>query len=319
MERPAGAPEFISREEQLKLLQKDQKERIDARVYSTTSVNSKVPSTTFSTGTNKTPDSYNTFWRDGYWEKWDEIVTLPRYRTSQVIDPPDGKLPALTPRAEELIRARRTRFSRPPEGPEDMPIWSGRCVRGWLSGPPLRAAGGGYNNDEHIVQGTDTLSIIQEMNHEAQIVPLDGRPHPPSVIRLTKGDSRGHWEGDTLVVDTTNFVGATVFYSGVQTVGNDGAVGGTTSEKLHVVEWYTMLDGNNIQYRATIDDPDTVVRPYTVEFVLYRMPNQKQLVEYACHEGNRAMRNILAGARAMEAKGIKDPVYSWEGEEEKFK
>src|SRR5260221_7276367 len=92
-------------------------------------------------------------------------------------------------------------------------------------------------------------------------------------------------------------------------VGNDGFGGGTSSEKLHVVERYTMLDGNNIQYRATIDDPDTYVKPYTYEFVMYRIPGQQQLVEYACHEGNRAIEYILSGARALEAQGIKDPAY----------
>jgi hypothetical protein len=153
------------------------------------------------------------------------------------------------------------------------------------------------------------------MNHETQIAALDGSAHPPEAIRLLKGDSRGHWDGDTLVIDIRNFVGATVLNAGVMTVGIGGG-GGTSSEKLHVVEQYTMLDGNNLQYHAMIDDPDTYVRPYTVEFVMYRVPNQKQLVEYACHEGNYAMKNILAGARSMEAKGIKDPVYFGGAEEE---
>jgi hypothetical protein len=317
-ERPAGVPEFISRDEQLKLLKKDQKQKIDQRVYSTSSVNERIESHTFSdAGKTKTPDSYNTFWRDGYWENWDEIITLPKYRTWQVVDPLDGKVPALTPRAQALLSARRSRFSRPPEGPEDMPMYSGRCVRAIESGPPLMASSlSHYNNDMHIVQGPETFALIQEMIHETQIVPLDGSGHPPAAIRLTKGDSRGHWEGDTLVVDTANFIDATLYYSGPQTVGAVGSVGGTSSEKLHVVERYTQLDGNNIQYRATVDDPDTYVKPYTVEFILYRLRNQKQLVEYACHEGNRALMNILAGARALEAKGIKDPAYFAGAEDE---
>jgi hypothetical protein len=147
------------------------------------------------------------------------------------------------------------------------------------------------------------------MNHETQIVSLDGRGHPPGAISLLKGDSRGHWEADTLVIDTTNFVGATVFTAGVMSVGNDGLGGGTSSEKLHVVERYTLIDANNILYRATVDDPETYVKPYTTEWVMYRVPDQKQLVEYACHEGNRAIVNILSGARAFDAKGIKDPAY----------
>jgi hypothetical protein len=111
------------------------------------------------------------------------------------------------------------------------------------------------------------------------------------------------------VIDTTNFVGATAFSAGVMSVANDGLGGGVSSEKLHVVERYTLLDANNILYQATVDDPDTYLKPYTYEFVMYRIPDQKQLVEYACHEGNRAIANILAGARAFEAKGIKDPAY----------
>src|SRR5262249_3125412 len=177
---------------------------------------------------------------------------------------------------------------RPPRGPEDLPIWSGRCVRGQVSGPPLRAPGGSYNNNQHIVQGPETFVVIQEMNHESQIVPLNGSPHPSPAMKLLKGDSRGHWEGDALVVDTTNFVGATLVSAGVMSIGGDGIGGGTSSEKLHVVERYTMLDRSNILYRATVDDPDTYVKPYTYEFVMYRVPEQKQLVEFACHEGNRA-------------------------------
>jgi len=291
MNRPAGAPEFISAEDQLKLLQGDQKSKAELRIYGTVT----PPG-------GKTTDAYNTLWRDGYWEKWDRIATLDKYRTSQVVDN-DGRTPALTERAQAINRLRVARQNRPPEGPEDRPIWT-RCVRGQVSGPPMVGTGGSYNNDQHIVQGPDHFAVIQEMNHETQIVPLDNSAHPPAAIRLSKGDSRGHWEGDTLVIDTTNFVGATELYAGVMSVGN-----GTTSEKLHVVERYTMLDGNNIQYRASIDDPDTFVKPYTLEFIMWRMPDQKQLVEYACHEGNRSLANALTGARALEAKGIKDPVY----------
>jgi len=299
MQRAAGAPEFISAEEQLALLKGDQKDKADLRIYGTVT----PPG-------GKTVDAYNTLWRDGYWEKWDRLVTLPKYRTSQVIDPPDGRIPAMTERAQAINRLRVARQNRPPQGPEDRPIWT-RCVRGQVSGPPLVGTGGSYNNDQHIVQGPDTFAVVQEMNHETQLVPLDGSAHPPATIKLTKGDSRGHWEGDTLVIDTTNYVAATELYASQTAVGN-----GTTSEKLHVVERYTMLDGNNIQYQARIDDPDTFVKPYTIEFVMWRMPDQKQLVEYACHEGNRSLANALSGARALEAQGIKDPVYFGGAEED---
>src|SRR6185436_9000291 len=105
----------------------------------------------------------------------------------------------------EIVKARTERQDRMAQGPEDRPIWT-RCVRGQVSGPPLVGTGGSYNNNMHIVQGPETFAVIQEMNHETQLVPLDARAHTlPDSVRLAKGSSRGHWEGDTLVIDTTNF------------------------------------------------------------------------------------------------------------------
>src|SRR5205814_1470624 len=173
-----------------------------------------------------------------------------------------------------------------------------------VSGPPLVGTLGSYNNNMHIVQAPDNFVVIQEMNHEAQIVPLDGSAHPSSAVKLYKGDSRGHWEGDTLVIDSTNFTGATELSAGVMSVGN-----GTTSEKLHLVERYQMLDPDNILYRFTVNDPDTWTKPWSAEFMIWRMKDQKQLVEYACHEGNRSLEYALSGARALEAQGIVDPVF----------
>jgi hypothetical protein len=308
IERPVGAPEFITGEEQRARLEQDQQEKISLRIYGTVT----PPG-------GKTTDAHNTLWKDGYWERWDMIATLPRYRTSQVIDPPDGRLPATTERVQPMIRERVMRQNRPPEGPEDRPIWT-RCVRGQVSGPPLVGTEGSYNNDIHIVQGPDAVAVVQEMNHETQIVPLDGRPRTiPAAVKLVKGDSRGYWEGDTLVIDTTNYIGATMFNAGPM-IG-----GGMTSEQLHVVERYRLLDQNNMLYQARVEDAQTWVKPFTLEFVMWRMPDQKQLVEYACHEGNRSLGIALAGARALEARGIKDPVYfapegrAAEGEEEAVK
>jgi hypothetical protein len=221
-------------------------------------------------------------------------------RTSQVVDPPDGRVPPATPEAQQLQEERRVRQNRPAWGPEDRPLWT-RCVRGQVSGPPLVGTGGSYNNDLQIVQSPDHVVIIQEMIHESQIVPLDRRPHLPQDVKLYKGNSRGHWEGDTLVIDTTNFLPASVFNASVTSVGN-----GTTTEKLHVVERYQLLDPDNILYRFTVEDPGAWTKPWSAEFVMWRMKDQKMQVEYACHEGNRSLEYALSGARALEAAGIAD-------------
>jgi hypothetical protein len=282
MQRPAGAPEFYTAEELAKKQDADQKDRLDLRIYPTVTPPGE-----------KTTDAYNTLWRDGFWTK----IGTGSLRTSQIVDPPDGRLPPTTPRVAELQAGRTMRQNRGAWGPEDRPLWT-RCVRGQVSGPPLVGTGGSYNNNLQIVEGPDQVAIIQEMNHESQIVPLNNTPHLPPEMKLNKGDSRGHWEGDTLVIDTTNFIGATPLNAGVMSVGN-----GTTSDKLHVVERYQMLDANNILYHATVTDPDTWTKPFSIEFVIWRMQDQKLLNEYACHEGNRSLEYALSGARQLEAEG----------------
>jgi len=141
-----------------------------------------------------------------------------------------------------------------------------------------------YNSNYQIVQTPEHVMILMEMMHDVRIIPLDGRPHLPSDVRLWMGDSRGHWEGDTLVVDTTNFTDKT----GIQ--GSD--------ENLHVIERFTRVDANTILYNFTIEDPTTFVRPWTAELPFVAAPGP--IYEYACHEGNQALRNILLGARAEE-------------------
>jgi hypothetical protein len=151
-----------------------------------------------------------------------------------------------------------------------------------------------YNNGNEIIQTPGYVAILNEMIHEARIIPLDGRPHVHAKVRSYMGDSRGRWEGDTLVVETTNFFGDKNGF-----VGNGG--GDPHSADMVLIEKFTRTAPDVIQYEATIDDPKTFVRPWTVSFPLNHDP-EYELFEYACHEGNYAMFNMLSGARADEAK-----------------
>ncbi|HKT80685.1 MAG TPA: hypothetical protein VJP86_10735 [Vicinamibacterales bacterium] len=226
-----------------------------------------------------TTGNYNQFWMSE--RDWDN-------RTSLIIDPPNGQMPALTPAAQ----ARRARGGArqvvvegsesgprgPADGPEDRPL-SERCIS---YGAPRTSTG--YNSYVQITQSPETVSILQEMIHDARIVPMDGRPHLPSTVRQLHGDPRGHWEGDTLVVETTNFI--------------NGFQGSTPNVK--VIEKYTRPEQNYLNWEITVIDPDTWVQPWT--FMIRLKHVDEQLYEYACHEGNRSMVGILAGARADEAK-----------------
>ena len=218
-----------------------------------------------------------------YNEAWFERGTkvAPNLRTSIVVDPPDGRVPALTPEAREANAARAAIQRRLPEGPEDfaLPV---RCLLWPTAGPPMIP--GPYNNNYQIAQTRDYVAIDAEMIHDVRIIPLNGRQHLPSSIRQWMGDAVGHWEGDTLVVDTTNFTDKTRYR------GSD--------QNLHVIERFTRTGADTIQYRFTIDDPTAFTRPWTGEIILSRMAGP--LYEYACHEGNYSMLHMLAGARAQE-------------------
>jgi hypothetical protein len=202
-------------------------------------------------------------------------------RTSIVVDPADGKTPPLTPEARQAAAARAGAQERRPEKPEDfgLPV---RCIIWPTAGPPM--VPGGYNNNYQIVQTRDYVAIDSEMIHDVRIIPLDGRPHLPSDIRQWMGDSVGHWEGDTLVVDTTNFTGKTHFR------GSD--------RNLHVVERFTRTGADTILYRFTIDDATAFTKPWTGEIAMSKTPGP--LYEYACHEGNYSLASMLAAARAEE-------------------
>jgi hypothetical protein len=212
-------------------------------------------------------------------------------RTSQIVDPPDGRLPPITEEAKQ--RAQAQQAERKAAGGQydrvqNMPNGS-RCIIMGGAGPPLRDAG--YNSTYHLVQGQGTVMILTEMIHDARIIPLDARPAPPANLKQWVGMSRGRWEGETLVVETTNF-------NGRNPVG--GGRGGTaSSEYVKVTERFTRTSDDQIEYRFTVEDPHTWTRPWTA--VNYLQKTVGPIFEFACHETNYGVANILAGARAEEA------------------
>ena len=210
-------------------------------------------------------------------------------RTSLIVDPPNGKLPAWTPEEEQRIAARRQyREDNPPGNPAvwtDLNVYD-RCLTRAMPGAMMP---GFYNHNYHILQTPDHVAIVVEMIHDTRIIPLDGRgPLDPS-IQQWLGNSRGRWEGDTLVVETTNLSdhedwGATVY---------------ATGSDLRLVERFTRVDENTIDYQFTVHDDSTFTRPWTASLPM--TPLGGNLYEYACHEGNYAIANMLRGARAKEA------------------
>jgi len=218
-----------------------------------------------------------------YNEAWfDRGSTLfPTRRTSIVIDPPDGRVPPLTPQAQRDAAARAEMQRGLPANPEEMAL-PVRCVLWPTAGPPMIP--GPYNNNYQIVQTAGAVIIEVEMIHDAPIIPLDGRPHVDKKIRLWLGDSRGHWEGDTLVVDTTNFTDKTHYR------GSDA--------NLHLIERFTRTGPDTLVYRFAVEDATAFTRSWTGEIVMTRIKGP--LYEYACHEANYAMANILSAARKTE-------------------
>jgi hypothetical protein len=202
-------------------------------------------------------------------------------RTSLIVDPPDGKIPPIKPGARKHFAIEGIGgFNSVKERP-----LSERCLVGFgsTSGPPMLPVL--YNNNYQIVQTPDSVMILVEMVHDARIIRMNGT-HPSPAVRQWLGDSVGHWEGDTLVVDTTNFTNKTRFRG--------------SSVNLHVVERFTRMANGTILYRATIDDPDTFTRPWTVEYPF--IATKGPIYEYACHEGNYSITDILGGARKKDAE-----------------
>jgi hypothetical protein len=208
-------------------------------------------------------------------------------RTSIVTDPPDGRIPGLTPTADAEKR-RRQELLRHPGGAKDLGLQD-RCLIFPTAVPPMIPYS--YNSNYQIVQTKDALLIHVEMIHDTRIIALDGRPHLPSNVRLWLGDSVGHWEGATLVVDTVNFNDGDGFY------GDAGGVFGW-DKNIHVVERFSLLDADTILYRFEIDDSTAFTRPWKGELTMSRAPGP--IYEYACHEGNYAVPSLLNGFRAGE-------------------
>ena len=224
--------------------------------------------------------AYNSFWVDRGTRST---------QTSLIVDPADGRFPSLTDRVQEKDAAwLRTRSAVPPlpDSWEDLNLYD-RCITRGLPGAMIP---GFYNHNYQILQTPDYVVILVEMIHDARIIPLDGRPHLPPQLHQWLGDSRAHWEADTLVIETTNFDS-----KGDQRVRNLVVSG---SEYSHVVERFTRLDAETLDYRVTVTDPTTYTRPWTASIPMLNL--EAPIFEYACHEGNYGMENILHGARAKE-------------------
>jgi len=239
---------------------------------------------------------YNYFWID---RGNSAFMVDGQWRTSIIVDPPEGRIPPMLP--EAVARNASVRYARPTaDAPESVPGAPGaydnveqrplaeRCLLGFgsTSGPPT-LPNYFYNNMKQIVQTPDYVMILIEMVHDARIIPLN-RPHAPKEIRKWMGDSVGHWEGDTLVVDTTNFTDKTRFRG--------------SSENLHVVERFRRVDEKTILYQFTVEDPTTWARPWSGEYPWVVADAGDHLYEYACHEANYALGDILRGARLLEAE-----------------
>ena len=233
------------------------------------------------------PGSYNQAWFDS----GTKVVST--RQTSLVVDPPNGRVPvkasAEAKRDYDLAHAS--------DSWEYMSVWD-RCI---TRGVPAGMFPAGYNNSYQILQTPGYVVIFYEMIHETRIIPVDGRPHLPASVRQWNGDSRGHWEGNTLVVDTTNYNGK----GWIATSAATGRIKGIPqSESLHVVERFTRADRSTILYKVTIDDPNVYTQSWTLAIPLSREENYK-IYEYACHEGNHAIENVLGAGRAAEAAAKK--------------
>ena len=218
------------------------------------------------------PGAYNAFW----FARGESTG-----RTALIVDPPDGRLPPLTPEAQHRAAAREA--ARRGRGPADS--WEDRSLtERCIHYRPLPRLPTSYNNVHQIFQTPSYVVILTEMIHNVRIIPLDGRAHIDQGIRLWNGDSRGHWEGDTLVVETTNFSGKTRFRG--------------SGANRHLIERFTRVADDTIEWEFTVDDPTTWTRSWTGMLPFAR--TEGPVYEYACHEGNYGLYNILAGARAAE-------------------
>ena len=217
----------------------------------------------------------------------------PTRQASLIIDPPDGRLPPMTPEGKAIQAQTPAQWGGKANSWEDVNLYY-RCITRGVTGSIIPVV---YNNGNQILQAPGYVVIRNEMIHESRVIPLDARPHVGSNIRMFMGDSRGHWEGNTLVIETTNFTDKT-------SIGSNGVAyngeGGRNSDAMKLTERLTRVDENTLNYQATVDDPKTWTKPWTMLISLKR-DDKYQFLEYACHEGNYALKDILSGARAQEA------------------
>ena len=240
-----------------------------------------------------TPREGNTGFYNEFWFEYGQDTN----RTSLIIDPPDGKLPALTSRAlqgQQELQARRGQVYEAPHTYLDLHTYD-RCI---TRGMPGAMMPGFYNHNYHILQTPNYVAIVVEMIHDARIIPLDGRPHVSPHVQQWLGDSRGRWEGDTLVVETTNLNDVVNEHGTLNTVLHIG-------EGLRLVERFTRVGPDTIDYRYTVHDPTVYEGAWTAAVPMNKIDGT--LFEYACHEGNYAMPNMLGGARAEEAAASAQP------------
>jgi len=236
---------------------------------------------------------------DALWQA-ETYAKQPNLRTSMVFDPPDGRLPPLTAEAQRRDAARRdAAASRGPADSAQSRTLGERCISWGNVGPPMLPPT--YNANFQILETPEAVIVRHEMVHDTRIIYLDGRPHVAAGVRLLAGDSRARWEGDTLVIDTTNFTNETNFRGSPQTTRQDIFA----SDALRVVERLTLLDAGTIRYRFTVEDPKTWTRSWSGESTFHRW--QGPIYEYACHEGNYGLANILRAARAAESQRAADP------------
>jgi hypothetical protein len=228
-------------------------------------------------GAGQAPGSYNQFWIDS------GTRTVPTNQTSLIVYPPNGRMPAMTPAGQRRAEARRE-YARehPADSPEDFSAGV-RCILGFNAGPPFTPSA--YNNNMQLVQTPDHVVIMTEMVNTSRVVPLDGSPHVDPDVRQWSGDSRGYWEGETLVIETRNFDAKRKWRG--------------TTESARLVERLTRMDTETLLYEFTVTDPETWISPWTASVPLRLNP--EPMFEYACHEGNYSMPVMLGGARVEEA------------------
>ena len=233
----------------------------------------------------------NIHYDDAIWQSEATPQGLSSLRTSLVVNPRDGRIPPLTPEAQQRIASRNeARRRSPSDGPESR-LLSERCIVWRHEGPPMLVPA--YASIYQIVQSPGYVAILQEMTHNVRVIPIDGGAPLSPEIRQYGGDSRGRWEGQTLVVEVANFNDRTDFRSNAN----------IRSEALRVVERFTRVDNTTILYEFTVNDPKTFTKPWSAEFPM--MEAKGPVLEYACHEGNYGFANILSAARAEEAAAAK--------------